>query len=143
MLIEEPRSLYVVDARTGSGSGGKESIPRSVRFDDIKENIDALFKGRTMVVYSQNGQDRVEGRLLKYEGRIVCLSGGFDAWESQIMGKPEQAYQACLNGTSSDNRKTISMLHAAFTGVKVEAPAEQAGKPAAAIATPKRRGGCS
>ena len=143
MLIEEPRALYVVDARRGSESGGKESIPGSARLDDIKENIDGLYKGRTMVVYSQNGQDRVEARLLKYEGRIVCLSGGFNAWESQIMGKPEQAYQACLNATDSDSRKTISMLHAAFTGVKVEAPVGPAANPAAAVATPKRRGGCS
>ena len=143
MLIEEPRSLYVVDVRKGSAST-KESIPQSIRFDEIKENIDAMYKGKTMVVYSQNGKDELKEGLLKYKGRIVRLAGGFDAWQSQIMGKPEQAYQANLEAAGADNRKMILAVHAAFTGAKIEAAAEPSSKPAAVMGMPKKRsGGCS
>ena len=63
----------------------------------------------------------MEARLLEYEG-IVLLLRGIRAWESEATGKPKQAYQACLNGTDSDDGITIRMLHVAFTRVKVVAP---------------------
>lgn len=81
------------------------------------------------------------GAALEYEGDCASLRG-IHAWESQATGKPKQAYQACPNGADSDDRITISMLHAASSGVKAVAPAELAREPTFVIATPKRRGGC-
>jgi len=143
MLIEEPRSLYVVDLRKGSDSGRKDSIPQSVRFDDIRESIDVMYKGRTMVVYSQNGKDELNGGLFRYKGQIRHLTGGYDAWKSEIIGNPEDAYKASLAAADSYSRKMVSAIHAAFTGAKIEAPVEPSSKPGVVVGTPKKRGGCS
>jgi rhodanese-related sulfurtransferase len=144
MLIEEPRSLYIVDLRKSADPGAKESIPQSVRFGDIKDSIDGMYKGRTMVVYSRDGKEALQREVFRFKGRIVQLAGGFDAWKSRIMGSPEETYQAALNATDSDDRRMVSAIHASFTGTKVEAPAETGNKPALMIMAPKKRGGgCS
>lgn len=143
MLIEEPRSLYVVDLRKEPDPSRKNSIPQSVRFDDIKDGIDAMYKGRTMVVYSQNGKDELSGGLFRYKGQIRHLAGGYDAWKSEIMGNPEDTYKASLAAADSDSRKMVLAIHAAFTGAKIEAPVEPTSKPSVVIGTPKKRGGCS
>ncbi len=143
MLIEEPRSLYIVDLRKEPDPGRKNSIPQSMRFGDIKDNIDGMYKGRTMVVYSQNGKDEFSGGLSRYKGQISYLAGGYDAWKSEIMGNPEDAYNAFLGAADSDSRRMVSAIHASFTGAKIEAPVAPSSTAVVVVGTPKKRGGCS
>lgn len=143
MLIEDPRSLNIVDMRGGNACKGGDSIPHSVCFSDIKDNIEFMYKGNTMVVYSQDGRRELSGDLFRYKGRIVVLDGGYDAWKTTIIGKPEQAYQAVLNISGSEKGKMISAIHSYFTGAKMEVHAES-NKPGVIISKPKKRsGGCS
>jgi hypothetical protein len=143
-LIEEPRSLYVVDIRNASAVAAKEIIPQSIRFADIEGNVDAMYKGKTMVVYSEDGKDDLPSEITKYKGRLVVLSGGYEAWRSEIMGQPEQTYQAALRTMDSEEQKVVAAIHGSFTGAKIEAPSESAVKPAVTIMAPKKRGGgCS
>jgi uncharacterized protein len=142
MLVEDPRSLYVVDLREGNVCKGTGNIPLAVCFSDIRNNLEFMYKGNTMVVFSQEGKKRLPEALFKYTGRIVSLEGGYDAWRTTVMGKPEQAYQIFLNASDRSGRNMISALHALFTGAKMEAQAESA-KPGAIIAKPKKKsGGC-
>ena len=142
MLVEQPRSLYVVDLRKDVPAGNTESIPHTVRFDDIRGNMEAMAKDRTMVAYSQKGSCEVPAELLKYKGKLALLAGGYEAWKSDIMGEPGQLTEATPNG--AEDRGTRASLHAFFTGAKVEAPAEASGAPASVVMPTKRRGGgCS
>jgi uncharacterized protein len=144
MLIEEPRSLYVVDLRKDGDGTGQETIPRSVRFEAIRVGIDGMYKGRTMVVYSQGRRNDLPSELFRYKGQLTLLAGGFGAWKAEIMGKPEQTEQTALSGTDNDKQKTVAAIHASFTGAKIEAPAESSSKPGIIVMPPKKRGGgCS
>ena len=143
MLIENPRSLNVVDMREGNACKGGDSIPQSVCFSDIKDNIEFMYKGNTMVVYSQDGKRELPGELFRYKGPVAVLDGGYDAWKTTVIGKPEQAYQAVLDTSGNEKGKMISAVHAYFTGAKMEVPAET-NKPGVIISKPKKRsGGCS
>jgi uncharacterized protein len=144
MLVEEPRSLYLVDLRKGNSLGGTEAIPRSVRFDNIKDNLDTMYRGKTMVLYSQKGDGNLPAEAFRYRGRLVRLAGGYDAWKSEIMGKSDQTPQKAIGGLTDDEKKVAVAIHASFTGAKIKAPAESGSKPAIAIMAPKKRGGgCS
>lgn len=143
MLIEDPRSLNVVDVREGNACKGGDSIPQAVCFSGIKDNIEFMYKGNTMVIYSQNGRSELPGELFRYKGRIAVLDGGYDAWEIMIIGKPEQAYQTVLNTLGNEKGKMISAIHSYFTGAKMEVRAES-NKPGVIISNPKKKsGGCS
>ena len=142
-LIEEPRSIYVVDLRKEADPGRKNSIPQSVRYGDIRQSIDGMYKGRTMVVYSRNGKDKLDGGLFRYKGPIAYLAGGYDAWKSEIIGNPGDAYNAFLGTADNDSRRMVSAIHASFTGAKIEAPAAPSSAPGVMVLTPKKRGGCS
>ena len=143
MLVGDPRSLYVVDLREGNACKGAENIPSASCFSEIKDNLEFMYKGKTMVVYSQDGEKRLPEDLLKYQGRIATLEGGYDAWRTMVIGKPEQAYQAFLNTSNNEKKNMISALHSYFTGAKMEAQAESA-KPGVIIVKPKKKsGGCS
>jgi uncharacterized membrane protein YedE/YeeE len=143
MLIENPRSVNVVDMREGNACKGGDSIPQAVCFSDIKDNIEFMYKGNTMVVYSQEGKRELPVELFRYKGSLAVLDGGYDAWKTTVMGKREQAYQAFLNISGSERGKMISAIHAYFTGAKMEVRAET-NKPGVIIAKPKKRsGGCS
>jgi uncharacterized membrane protein YedE/YeeE len=143
MLIENPRSLNIIDMREGNVCKGGESIPQAVCFSDIKDNIEFMYKGNTMVVYTQNGRRELPKEFFRYKGKIAVLDGGYDAWKTTVIGKPEQAYQAFLNTSGNEKGKMISAIHSYFTGAKLEVHAES-NKPGVIISKPKKRsGGCS
>ena len=142
MLIEEPRSLYVVDLRKEPDPSRKNSIPQSVRFDDIKDGIDGMYKGRTMVVYSQNGRDQLSGRLFRYKGRIRHLAGGYGAWKSEIMGNPEDTYKAFWLQRTVRAEKWSRRSTPPLPGQSRGAGCATS-KPGVVVGTPKKRGGCS
>lgn len=95
------------------------------------------------MVYSQNGKDEFSGGLSRYKGQIRYLAGGYDAWKSEIMGNPEDAYNAFLGAADSDSRRMVSAIHASFTGAKIEAPVAPSSTAVVVVGTPKKRGGCS
>jgi hypothetical protein len=143
MLVDDPRSLYVVDMREGNACKGAENIPTAACFGDVKDNLEFMYKGKTMVVFSEDGKKSLPDSLSKYPGRVVSLEGGYDAWKTMVIGKPEQAYQAFVNAADPDRKNMISALHSYFTGAKME-PQAPAAQPGGAIAKPKKRsGGCS
>ena len=143
MLIEDPRALNIIDIRDPNVCKGGDSIPQAVCFNDIRDNIEFMYKGKSMVVYSQDGKRDLPAELFKYKGSITVLDGGYDAWKVTVIGKPQPAYQAVLNTSSQEQRKTISAIHAYFTEAKMEVRTET-NKPGVIINTPKKRsGGCS
>ncbi|MEN6474954.1 MAG: YeeE/YedE thiosulfate transporter family protein [Syntrophaceae bacterium] len=142
MLVEDPRSLIIADLRQGTAPAA-ENIPSAVRFSDIKDNLALMYKGKTLVVFSQDGNDRLPSELTQFAGRTARLQGGYEAWKTMIMGQPEPAYQAFLNASEEGRKSEIAALHAYFTGAKMEAQAETR-KPVMIMAPPKKRsGGCS
>jgi hypothetical protein len=143
MLIEDPRALNIVDIREPKICKGPDRIPQAVCFNDIRDNIEFMYKGKPMVVYSQDGKKNLPAELFKYKGRITALEGGYDAWNITVIGKPPEAYQAVLNASSREEGKTIAAIHAYFTGAKMEVRTET-NKPGVIINAPKKRsGGCS
>jgi hypothetical protein len=145
MLIEDPRALNIVDIREPKICKGGDRIPQAVCFNDIRDNIEFMYKGKPMVVYSQDGKKNLPAELFKYKGRITTLEGGYDGWNVAVIGKPPQAYQAVLNASNREDGKTIAAIHAYFTGAKMEVRSET-DKPGAAVIInkPKKRsGGCS
>ena len=143
MLVEDPRSLYIVDLREVNACQGPQRIPAAVCFSDVKDNLEFMYKGKTLVVYTEDGKKSLPQDLFKFTGRIVALKGGYEAWRTTVIGKPEQAYQDFLNASDSGRRNMIAALHSYFTGAKVEAQVESA-KPGVIIVKPKKKsGGCS
>jgi hypothetical protein len=53
-----------------------------------------MYKGKIMVVFSEDGKKPLPDALLEYQGRIVSLEGGYAAWRTMVIGKPEHAYQS-------------------------------------------------
>lgn len=96
-----------------------------------------------MIVFSQSGKESLPRNLFKYQGRIVFLEGGYDAWKTMIIGKLQQAYQSFLDVSEPGRENMIAALHACFTAPKMEMHTESA-KPGVIIVKPKKRsGGCS
>jgi hypothetical protein len=143
MIVNDPRSLYVVDLRGGGACKGAENIPAAACFADVKDNLEFMYKGKTMVVFSEDGKKPLPEALYKFPGRLVSLEGGYDAWRTMIIGKPEPAYQAFVNAADPGRRNMISALHSYFTGAKMEAPAPSAAPGGGVVKPKKRSGGCS
>jgi len=140
MLIDNPRSLNVVDLREKECKG-KEIIPQAVCYNDIKDNIEFMYKGNTLVVYSQNGKDPLPAGIFKFKGKINVLAGGYDAWQATVLGKPEAAYQAILDHADDNAKKMIVAIHDYYTTAKVATPS--ANKAPVNVMRPKMRsGGC-
>jgi rhodanese-related sulfurtransferase len=143
MLIEDPRGLNIVDIREPNVCKGGDIIPQAVCFNDIRDNIEFMYKGKPLVVYSQDGKKELPAEIFKYKGRIAVLDGGYDAWKTTVIGKPEQAYQAILNSSDNEKKEIISAMHFYFTRPKMEVNSE-ASKTGVIINMPKKRsGGCS
>jgi uncharacterized protein len=143
MIVEDPRSLYLVDVREAKACPGTESIPGAVCFREVKDSLPLMYSGKTLVAFSQSGKELLPADLFKYTGRIIQLQGGYDAWRIVVIGKPEPAYQAYLNATNDTEKILTAAIHAYFTGAKAEAPVDSV-KPGVVFAQPKKRsGGCS
>ena len=142
MLVEEPRSLYVVDLRPKPAcSEGKERLPYALCFADVAAELDLFPGGRTLLLYGQG--ELVDGELPPgldvYGGRTAVLAGGYDAWASLIVEKtPAEELLAAL---SPPEKALVPALHSYFTGANVKiAPAAPRPKVKRKI---KKGGGCS
>ena len=142
MVVEQPRSLFVVDLRQATAcSEGKQRLPYAVCFAEIEADIDLLTATRTLVVY---GQEKLEvadlpPALLRFPGEVAVIEGGYNAWHALIVqDKPSKELLASL---TPQQKSLIPALHSYFTGsaVKVQ-PAVPRPKVKRKL---KKGGGCS
>ena len=141
-VVEEPRSLYVVDLRDAPAcSEGKERLPLALCLADVEADLELMAAGRTLLVYGQRGlaPEDLPGSLGLYGGKVAVLSGGYEAWASLIVDKtPAEELLAAL---SPAEKALVPALHSYFTGTNVKvAPSAPRPKVKRKI---KKGGGCS
>jgi rhodanese-related sulfurtransferase len=114
MAIEDPAGFYLVDLRTLGEDA--ERIPGALAVTE--DDTDAAFVAdlpttRTLVVYGDTGTE-LPASVYSFEGNVVVLAGGYDAFASQILTAPVLGD----NPTPDEIQdfKLRSALHAHFTG---------------------------
>jgi rhodanese-related sulfurtransferase len=139
-IIEGRRDFTVVDMRTaaefqsghvrgavncGTCHQNREEGRKDV-FVDLSKNV---------VLYAQSATDEmVLPRILSDNPKLMRLSGGYDAWQRQVLGKV--SLEGIPSGEALDEAKKREAVRAFFSGEAPTAPA-----PAPANAEPVRRGG--
>jgi hypothetical protein len=141
MVVEEPRDLYVIDARDNEVCQNSPRLPYAICLDDILADLPYLKPRHVLVLYGEEllEESRYPSELAKYDGPVAIVAEGMAGWRSLIVAKePAPALVATL---APPERQMVGALHAYFTGAKVKA------RPAAARPKVKRKlkksGGCS
>jgi hypothetical protein len=143
-VFESPWSLRVLDVR-GAEACGAARIPGAecVEAAEVaKLGLDAEAASRDLVLVGPGDLGVPPEGALAFPGRVLLLTGGFDAWKSWALTAPTPL----ADGAPAAEREASRLragVHAAMTGVKAAAVA-----PAAGGAAPKRKkagaggGGC-
>jgi hypothetical protein len=141
MAIEDPTSYYLLDLRVVEDGADRIPGALAVGEDDPDASlVSDLPINRTLIVYRQGDAGRLPAAVNSFEGRVLALEGGYEAFAAAILEPPvlpENPSPAQL-----EEFKMLSALHAHFTGASVEvAPAPVRPKKKIRRAT-KKEGGC-
>jgi hypothetical protein len=143
LLVEEPRSLLVVDLRPAPAcSEGKDRLPQAVCMADVATELAALPEGRTLLAYGgfDIAADSLPVELAAFPGRVAVLSGGVHAWTHLILAASPAPDLAA--GLSDNEKALLPALHSYFTGTAV-AVQPAAPRPTIKREIKKKGGGCS
>jgi hypothetical protein len=141
MVVEEPRSLYLIDARDDAVCQNSDRLPYAICLADIVADLPDLKPRRILVVYGAEGlaDAALPQELARYSGPVSVAAEGYVGWQELIVAtQPDTSLLASL---APADRELVGALHAYFTGTQVAA------QPAAPRPKVKRKlkksGGCS
>jgi len=142
-LVERPWSLSLVDVRPAAECEAAR-IPGAACLpaDDPAGFLAALPPARTLVLYAAADLPPPPDVGSRFTGPVAVLRGGFDAFRSAVLAKPE--LPAAPDAAAVAAFRTRSALHGHFTGAKTQAPpaAVPARSGAPAPGGKKKGGGC-
>lgn len=138
-VVEEPWTIRILDFRPAAAFAAA-SIPAS-------ENVDRAAVANLGLEWSDPSRDLVviadeQGvpeDLGRYEGRVLLLEGGFDAWKRYALDAAE--IPAGAGAAEIAEARFRSALRSALTGAAAPAPTE--GKRPTVTRPKKKGGGCS
>jgi len=141
MAIEDPSGYYLVDLRVLDS--GAERIPGalSVSADDPEASfVSDLPTTRALIVYDQDDISRLPASVDSFEGDVLILEGGYNAFAAGILEPP--VLDDNPSPAQLEDYKMRGALHAHFTGASIqEAPAPVRPKKQIRRAS-KKEGGC-
>lgn len=140
-IVEGGYELYVVDLRAPEECA-QERIPGAMCLS--AEDKDAAFIAslpatRTLVLYDQGEVSEAPASVARFSGRVVTLTGGYDAFRAQVLTAPIPPEAWSSEAIAAFNLRQA--MHAYFTGASA-APAPVQVKPAAVQRAVKKGGGC-
>jgi len=141
MAVEDPTGHYLVDLRVVED--GAERIPGSLAL--TSDDPDAAFvadlpPARTLVVYTDGGGSPLPASVSAFEGDVLLLDGGFDAFKEAILTAPVLGDDPTPQ--DFEDYKLRAALHAHFTGSALQdTPAPARPKKQIRRAN-KKEGGC-
>lgn len=95
MLIEKPRTLYLVDLRNDTECRRKEvtkrRIAKAICLKDIKGFLGKIYAKKTLVLYDQTTPTDVPKEIHHYKGDVVVLAGGLERWNKEMMAQGKGA----------------------------------------------------
>ncbi len=141
MMVEEPRSIYLVDAREDAACQTSDRLPAAICLADITGDLAYMKPRQLLVLYGEEQVDasRLPPELARYTGRVALLVEGARGWNDLVV-TPEPAPELLAALTLAD-RQLVGALNAYFTGAKVQV---QAAAPRPKVKRKlKKSGGCS
>lgn len=139
VLIEDPRSVWVVDLRDAAACQ-KERIPGAVcrtSEDTDLRMIRDLPPTRTLVLYGDGDGTTWPEAASTYRGPIAVLSGGFPAFAQRYLSPPDDS----LARTDPVEYRRRSAIHSFMTGAAA-APPPPPPSPSKMQPGKKKGGGC-
>jgi hypothetical protein len=140
-LVENPDSVWLVDLRD-AGLCERERIPGArCRDGDGLDYVASLPATRRLVAFDGNGSGDIPAEVLAYDGPVLRLRGGFEAFSgvaSEVPVAPVDVTPASL----AEYRQRAA-IHAWFSGVErvPDAPVAEPVRVQVA-AGPRKGGGC-
>ncbi len=141
MVVEEPRSLYIVDGRENETCQNSKRLPYAICLDDVAADLPYMSPRQMLVIYGDEMLDEsvLPPELADYGGPVAVVAEGMAGWNELIV-KREPAPEMLASLAPAD-RQLVGALHSFFTGAKVKV------QPAAPRPKVKRKlkksGGCS
>jgi hypothetical protein len=141
MAIEDPTSYFLVDLRVLDD--GAERVPGALAV--TAEDTDAAFVSdlpvtRTLIVYGNGEIGDLPATVTSFEGDVLILEGGYDAFAAEILTAPELGEDT--TPAQIEEYQLRSALHAHFTGSAIQsAPPPKPGKKIKRAGS-KKEGGC-
>lgn len=134
--------VWVVDLRDTAVCAEARVATALCRSD---EDADATFVAelpptRTLVVYGQGDLGELPTSVAAYGGPVRVLTGGFDAWDAQLLQPPQPPEQPTAEDIEAYHHR--AELHGWLTGSQAPAAPVNARPTAIQRDAPRRGGGC-
>ena len=140
-IVTDDRALYIVDLRSNAECmedrvRGAMCVPED---DPDAEFLSSFAPTRTMVLYADSNLETLPASINEFEGTILTLDGGFQAFQATILEAPEPPETATT--LQLEAFTTLSALHSFFTGSTAPA-APVIARPVVRREAAARGGGC-
>lgn len=142
-VVEEPWRMRVLDLR-GQEAWSEVRVPGSEpvdrrRLDDL--GLQYVRDGVDLVLIGEETIERVDEQVATYDGRILALRGGFEAWQRYALTTP-QPPPPTASEAEREQYSFRAALHSMVTGQAAAAPPP---RPVRSVGPrrPTGGGGCS
>lgn len=139
-IVSDPQGLWIVDVRGAYASAG--IIPGTAPLPEgttLAKFVATLPPTRTLVAYAQGDLATLPEGLDAYPGKVLLLSGGYDAWKGEVLAPPQPPAEPTPARIAEFRSR--SALNGYFTGASAPPPPKLVVRAVAAPA-PKKGGGC-
>jgi rhodanese-related sulfurtransferase len=143
-ILEEPWNVRIIDARNREACA-QERIPGSECVPDgdiAKLGLEYVPGHKDLVVVTENGQKEIPSAVHGYEGRVLALEDGFDAWKKFALTVPEPPGPAA----SDEDRQAYLFQAALYETLTGDGQAAAPPPAPTAVYIPKKKkggGGCN
>ncbi len=139
-IVSDPQRLWIVDLRAADAPAG--AIPGTAPLPEgttLAKYVATLPPTRTLVAYAQGDLATLPEGLDAYPGKVLLLSGGYDAWKGEVLAPPQPPAEPTPARIAEFRSR--SALNGYFTGASAPPPPKLVVRAVAAPA-PKKGGGC-
>jgi len=141
MAIESPNGYYLVDLRVLGENSERVPGALAVTADDPEAAFVAdLPTTRTLIVYGNGETSALPQSVNGFEGDVLVLEGGYDAFAAAVLTAPELGDDP--SPQEIEDYRMRSALHAHFTGASVQSAPPPRPKKQIKRAGSKKEGGC-
>lgn len=120
-LLDEPWKLYLLDIRTRAAFENKRIIGSQHSETNKLQNLGLAYRSGTQDLVLISNSNTVPPEVLNYTGNIYTLSGGFAAWQTFALEKP-QLPSTQATATEREAYAFQSAVYAKMTGTVVAPP---------------------
>jgi hypothetical protein len=139
--IEDPTAYYLLDLRVMEDGADRIPGALAVGADDPDASFVAdLPTNRTLIVYRQGDLGGVPASVMAFEGRVLGLEGGYDAFAAAVLEPPVLPENP--SPVQLEEFTLLSALHAHFTGASVQVTPAPARPKKTIRRASKKEGGC-